>query len=79
MGLLKRIFGEPKFVSWYVEPGSRTKVYLCGEQNGYWYSRDKRNAKRFDTFGDAMEPTPTYDGSPKIERRTGVELVWSRK
>lgn len=73
-----------KFVSCYRAPRSNAPMeYLAfmppydhgqfSAPEGEWFYTDVlANAFRFDTYAEAKDKTPTYDGSSGIEGRTGV-------
>lgn len=68
----------PKWVSWYLPPRRHAPMeYLADtpDGNGFMYVRNIEHAKRFNTEAEALAPTPIYDGSVRIEARTGVHKV----
>lgn len=69
----------PKYISWYKEPRWKYKSepyqieYIMKNVEGDWdYTFDKSQAFQFDTEAEAIQVTPTYDGSSNIRERTGV-------
>lgn len=62
------------YVSYYIEPTSERRVYLCRERAGYYYySIDLKAAHRFSARDAAQRATPVYDGNLSLS--TGVTSV----
>lgn len=65
------------YIVWYKDARPwYPRWWLClAYDNSRYYDAERRKAIRFSTKKDAIASIPIYDGSGRIERRTGVKRV----
>lgn len=69
-----------QWLAWYKEPLSLRHNWLAKETGdddpyGWYYTKRREEAYRFSSAQAAKDRLPCYDGSSKIEERTGVEMA----
>lgn len=70
-----------EWLAWYKEPLALRHNYWLAKETGdddpygWYYTKRREEAYRFSSAQAAKDRLPCYDGSSKIEERTGIEIA----